>query len=147
MIARLQNKKYGFSLVELLVVVVIIAVLALIMIPHFQDSGRRSKESSLQSDLALLRSSIANYYADTGVYPALITDLTAVAAPAAGVNSAGTSTPIVAANWHGPYMTSAIPTDPISGTAFTYSATGATSGQVASSATGDGLNGTLYSTW
>ncbi len=146
MIAKNRNKR-GFSLIELLVVVVIISVLAMIIIPKFADSGRRSKESSLHSDLSQLRSSIANYQADTGYYPTALTDLTATAAPANGVDSTGASQPITASNWHGPYIQTSIPTDPVSNGAFTYTATGPNTGKIVSSATGNGLDGTAYSTW
>jgi general secretion pathway protein G len=144
---QIRSQSRGFSLVELLVVVVIIAVLAMIMIPHFQDSGRRSKESALHSNLALLRSAIASFYADTGTYPAVLSDLMASSAPTNGLSNNGTSTAIVPANWHGPYVTTSIPTDPVANAAFNYSTTGTTTGQVSSSASGSGLDGTAYNTW
>jgi len=40
-----------------------------------------------------------------------------------------------------------VPTDPISGSAFTYSTTSGSVGNVTSSATGNGLDGTAYNTW
>ena len=131
-------------------VIVIIAVLALIAIPKFQDAGKRSKESSLKSDLSLLRSAIATYYTDTGAYPTALTDLTATTAPANGVSSTGTAVAISASDWHGPYIQSGVPTDPIMppGTQFTYTGTGTTGiGNVKSTSTATGLDGSAYNTY
>ena len=49
------RRRNGFTLVELLVVIVVLAVLAAIVLPKFMDSSTRSKESSLKSDLKLMR--------------------------------------------------------------------------------------------
>ena len=149
MFAKITAKRRGFTLIELLVVIVIIAVLALIAIPKFVDAGRRSKEGSLRSDLALLRSAVATYQTDTGAYPTALADLTATTAPANGVSSAGQPTPISASDWHGPYITNGIPTDPVtSGTQFTYTGTGNTNiGAVKSSSAAVGLDGNAYNTY
>ncbi len=50
-----RDKKCGFTLVELLVVIVVLAVLAAIVLPKFMNSSTRSRESALKSDLKLLR--------------------------------------------------------------------------------------------
>lgn len=129
-------------------VMVVLAVLAAIVIPRFMNRNQQAKEAALKSDLTILRKGIAGYYADTGYYPLTLTDLTATTAPANGDDSTGTNQPIVAANWHGPYLQAAgAPNDPVSGTAFTYSTTSGTVGNITSSATGSGLDGTAYSTW
>src|SRR5579875_1598048 len=150
MFAKIAAKRRGFTLIELLVVIVIIAVLALIAIPRFQDAGTRSKESSLRSDLALLRTAIGTYYTDTGAFPTALPDLTATTAPATGVSAAGASATIDPTTWHGPYVQS-IPTDPVmpAGTQFSYTGTGTTGiGTVKSTSTATGLNGSgAYNTW
>jgi general secretion pathway protein G len=119
---RIRAGRRGFTLIELLVVMVIIAVLSVIIIPKFADHGKRSKDAALKNDLALLRGAISTFQADTGSYPATLSDLSAASAPT-GIT-----------NWHGPYVTTAIPTDPVSSAAFTYTAA---TGVVASSATGN----------
>lgn len=147
MFAKIQAKRRGFTLIELLVVIVVIAVLAMIVIPKFTDSGKRSKEASLRSDLSQLRSAVATFQTDTGAFPATLNDLTVSAAPATGLSSSGGSAPITASDWHGPYLTNGLPKDPISNADFTYVVTGATTGKVTSSATGNGLDNTAYSTY
>jgi len=146
MIDRKKRKGFAFTLVELLIVIVIIAVLAAIALPKFMDSGQRSKEASLKGDLKLLRNAVELFHTDTGAYPAAVTDLADIAAPAAGKDPQGNSYSINGPDWHGPYVR-VVPNDPISGAAFTYSTTSPTVGNVTSSASGDGLDGTAYNTW
>ncbi len=141
-----KARRRGFTLVELLVVIVVLAVLAAIVLPKFMDSSKRSKESALRSDLKLLRNAIGLFYTDTGAYPKQLADLAATSAPAKGYDSSGAEVSINAADWHGPYLQE-VPNDPISGTAFNYSTTPPNVGKVTSSASGNGIDGTPYSSW
>ena len=54
-------KNQGFTLVEILIVVVILGILAAIVIPQFSDASTQSKLSSCQSSLQSLRSQIQLY--------------------------------------------------------------------------------------
>ena len=140
----LRNIKKGFTLVELLIVIIIIAVLAAIAIPKFSSSSQRSKESSLRANLKLVRNAIDLFRADTGAYPANMAGLTT--SPTSGLNaSAGTCT-IAATDWRGPYLQT-VPNDPVSGAAMTYGTSATDVGTVKSSMTGNGLDGTAYSSW
>ena len=141
-----NRKSLAFTLVELLIVIVIIAVLAAIALPKYMDSGQRSKESSLKGDLKLIRNSIELFHTDTGAWPAALADLSGSAAPASGKDNAGAAKSITAADFHGPYLRT-VPTDPVAAAAFTYSVTSPTVGAVTSAASGNGLDGTAYSTW
>jgi general secretion pathway protein G len=145
MIAIRRSRK-GFTLVELLVVIVVLAVLAAIVLPKFVGSATRSKEPALKSDLKLLRNAITLFNNDTGAYPATLAALAATTAPAAGFASDGSSKSITAGDWHGPYL-EAVPTDPVSGVAFTYGTTPPDVGKVTSSASGGASDGTAYSSW
>lgn len=144
MIIRTSRK--GFTLMELLIVIIVIAVLAAIALPRFINSGLRSKESSLKADLKLYRSAIQTFSNDTGAYPANLNDLAVTTAPASGLDSAGASKSIVASSWKGPYIDQ-IQSDPVSSNTFTYSATSPTVGKVTSSATGNSTDGSAYSSW
>ena len=64
----LRNAK-GFTLFELLAVMVIMGILAAIAVPSYQRSQFKARESVLAEDLYQMRRSIDAYFADNGVYP------------------------------------------------------------------------------
>lgn len=68
-------KKDGFTLVELLVVISIIAVLLTLAVPRYFSSVEKSKEAVLKENLALVRDSLQKYYSDKGKYPERLEDL------------------------------------------------------------------------
>ncbi|MEN6309044.1 MAG: type II secretion system protein [Anaerohalosphaeraceae bacterium] len=57
----MKRARKGFTLVEILIVVVILGILAAIVIPQFSQASTDSKKSSLQSNLQTIRSQIALY--------------------------------------------------------------------------------------
>jgi general secretion pathway protein G len=63
------GRRRGFTLVELLVVMAIIATLLTIAVPRYTRSVQRSREAVLKQDLTTLRESIDKYYGDTGKFP------------------------------------------------------------------------------
>ncbi|OWU64737.1 MAG: hypothetical protein CBB60_008290 [Armatimonadetes bacterium Cent15-Ar3] len=65
----------GFTLVELLIVITLVAVLAAIAIPRFSSSGKRSKETALRASLKVLRQGVGRFFAETGGFPARLTKL------------------------------------------------------------------------
>lgn len=142
----LYRSRKGFTLVELLVVIVVLAVLAAIVLPKFVGAGMRSRESALRGDLKLLRNAITLFHTDTSAYPASLSDLAATSAPEAGLAEDGTAKSINSGDWHGPHVES-VPNDPVSGNAFNYSTTSPNVGKVTSSASGTALDGTAYSSW
>lgn len=99
-----QKFRGGFTLVELLIVIIIIAVLASIAIPKFNSAWRASSESRLRENLREYRAAIERFRNDTGLYPATVADIRKQSAPATGLDSAGASKPILAGTWQGPYM-------------------------------------------
>jgi len=56
-----MKAKSGFTLVEILIVVVILGILAAIVIPQFTGASTEAKESALRSDLQAIRSQIELY--------------------------------------------------------------------------------------
>jgi len=69
------NRQFGFTLVELLVVISIIAVLLTLAVPRYFSSVEKSKETVLKENLALVRDSLQKYYSDKGKYPERLEDL------------------------------------------------------------------------
>jgi general secretion pathway protein G len=65
----MTGDRRGFTLLELLVVMAIIATLLTIAVPRYFRSLQRSREAVLQQDLSTLRESIDRFYGDTGKYP------------------------------------------------------------------------------
>src|SRR5438477_4147606 len=59
MLAR--TRKTGFTLVEILIVVIILGILAAIVIPQFTNASQDARESALLSQLQTLRSQIELY--------------------------------------------------------------------------------------
>ena len=69
------NSHRGFTLIEMLVVMAIIATLLTIAVPRYFRSLERSRETVLRQDLAALRESIDKFYGDTGKFPETLTTL------------------------------------------------------------------------
>ncbi len=67
------TKPKGFTLVELLIVVIILAILAAIVVPQFATSTEDAKLSAMDSTLANVRSIIDIYYQQHGHYPSAVT--------------------------------------------------------------------------
>ncbi len=65
----MTGSRRGFTLVELLVVMAIIAMLLTLAVPRYFRSLQRSREAVLRQDLTTLRESIDRFYGDTGKYP------------------------------------------------------------------------------
>ncbi len=63
------HQQTGFTIVELLIVVVVIAILAVITIVSYNGITERAKFSTMRSDLASINKAILLYYADNGSYP------------------------------------------------------------------------------
>ncbi|MDP2071307.1 type II secretion system protein [Methylotenera sp.] len=65
----------GFTLVELLVVLAILALLLTLAVPRYFTSIERAKDVALKQSLNTLRESIDKFYADNGQYPKTLEDL------------------------------------------------------------------------
>ena len=71
----MRKQEDGFTLVELVMVVIIIATIAAIIIPKFIDQVTQAKISTTKANLGTMRSAVELYAADhSGTYPS--TDLT-----------------------------------------------------------------------
>ncbi len=61
MIQKLQNRRGGFTLVEIMIVVAIIALLAAIAVPNFLRARKRSQATRILEDLRMLDSATDQY--------------------------------------------------------------------------------------
>jgi len=68
-------RRSGFTLIELIVVMAIIATLLTIALPRYFGSVERSKEVTLRQSLNVMRDAIDKFNADTGRYPEKLEDL------------------------------------------------------------------------
>lgn len=70
--SKLLNFKDGFTLVELLIVIVIIGVLSAILMANFVGVRQRARDAQRKSDLRQIQSALELYRADIGNYPAAL---------------------------------------------------------------------------
>ena len=72
-----MKKKLGFTLVELMVVLTVIALLLSVVVPDYVGRMKRAEEAVLQENLTVMRDALDKHYADAGRYPATIEELVA----------------------------------------------------------------------
>ena len=71
----MRKKNLGFTLVELMVVLTVIALLLAVVVPDYIGRMKRAEEAVLQENLALMRDALDKHYADTGKYPHALEEL------------------------------------------------------------------------
>lgn len=98
----------AFTLVEMLLVLVILAVLAAIVIPKFAGRSQQAKEAAAKTEISGFSVALDAFEVDTGFYPQ----------GSAGLNVL-VEQPSNAQNWKGPYLSKSIPLDPW-GNAYVY---------------------------
>lgn len=64
--SRLSNER-GFSLIELVIIIVILGILAAVAIPKYQDITSEAKEASARAALGGIRSGVMIFYANVAV--------------------------------------------------------------------------------
>ncbi|MBW8372237.1 MAG: type II secretion system GspH family protein [Thiobacillus sp.] len=71
----LKQARRGFTLVELLVVMAIVALLLTLALPRYFNHLEKSRETILKQDLAVMRAAIDTYHGDKGRYPESLDEL------------------------------------------------------------------------
>ncbi len=75
MLARLTNKNQGFTLLELLIVIVIIGILAVIIVPGLASGPQRARDAQRKADIRGIKNALETYYNDQtagGKYPNIV---------------------------------------------------------------------------
>lgn len=65
-----KSQSSGFTLIEMMIVMVMIATLVAIAMPRYFQGLERAKETALKQNLKEMREAIDHYHADKGDYPA-----------------------------------------------------------------------------
>lgn len=99
-IKRYFTNNKGFTLVELIVVMVIIGMLAALVFPRLIPKIGKGRQSAAKAQIELLGQAIDQFRLDTGSYPTTSEGLNALM-----VNPGKE-------NWDGPYLKKAVPNDP-----------------------------------
>ncbi len=99
--AALARRRRGFTMVELLLVLVILATLAAIVVPKFTGRSEQAKVTAAQTQIANISTALDAFEVDNGYYPKGSNGLVELI-----------EEPKEAKNWRGPYLKQAIPNDP-----------------------------------
>jgi general secretion pathway protein G len=93
--------KRGFTLIEMLVVILILSILAALIIPKLVGRTDDAKIAAAKSDIATLSSSVEQFRLDNGRYPSSDEGVQVLRVR-----------PSNAPSWKGPYLQKDIPNDP-----------------------------------
>ncbi len=99
--SRGGHPQRGFSLIELLVVMVILGLLAALVGPRLFKNVGKSKVTATKAQIATFMGALGQYKLDVGTFPATDEGLLALRVK-----------PSSARNWEGPYLTKDVPMDP-----------------------------------
>jgi len=111
-IRRPIEKQQGFTLVEMLLVLLILATLAAIVLPKFTGRSEQAKVTAAQTQISNFEIALDAFEIDNGYYPR----------GGAGFQDLLTE-PRGLTNWRGPYLKNGIPNDPW-GNAYIYECPG-----------------------
>lgn len=109
-----SRRTRGFTLLELLVVLVVLGLLVSIVGPRYFSQLGKSEAKAAQAQLASIAKALDLYRLDVGRYPSTEQGLGALSAA-----------PANEARWRGPYLQKAVPADPW-GRAYVYKSPGET---------------------
>ncbi|HEY0809923.1 MAG TPA: type II secretion system major pseudopilin GspG [Longimicrobiales bacterium] len=99
-----MKARNGFTLLELMVVIVVLGLLAGLVGPQILGRVSEAKTTTAQTQIEMLATALDTYRLDNGVYPSNEQGLDALRdKPAHGDATA---------NWHGPYLRKPVPLDP-----------------------------------
>jgi len=72
---RSRSARAGFTLIELMVVLTVLALLLTLAVPRYFNHLERAKEATLKQDLSVMRDAIDKFHGDKGRYPDQLDEL------------------------------------------------------------------------
>lgn len=96
-ILKLLRQKNGFSLIEILLVVIIIGTLASMVVPRLMGRSTQARNAAAKADVEVnITTALKLYELDNGFYPTTEQGLMALLSKP--------NTPPIPQNWNGPYL-------------------------------------------
>jgi general secretion pathway protein G len=83
---RKRQREEGFTLIELMVVIVILGILATIVALNVIPSGEKAKITAAKADISTIESALDNYKLSNDSYPTTAQGLEALVSPPAGAD-------------------------------------------------------------
>jgi general secretion pathway protein G len=78
---KVPNREAGFTLIELMVVIVILGLLAGLILPRFIGESDKAKQQTARTQIAILETALKMYKLDNGSYPTTEQGLKALVEP------------------------------------------------------------------
>ena len=100
-----RRSSAGFTLIELIVVIAIIAALASVIAPSIFRNASDAKSTAARSQIEIFALALNAYRLDNDAFPSSEQGL-------AALQAAPTGEPAAPRNWRGPYLKKAVPLDP-----------------------------------
>ena len=96
-----RKRKHGFTLIEVLIVMVILGLLGALVAPRMFGKVGKSKQRAAKAQISLFETALDTYRLDTSKYPTTDQGLQALRTKPGGVE-----------RWDGPYLPKEVPLDP-----------------------------------
>lgn len=96
----MRKKEKGFTLIEIIIVVIILSLIAALVVPRMFKKVEKSKQKIAKTQIIMIENAVKMFKLDTGRYPDTKEGLQ-VLLEGPGIN-----------NWDGPYLEKGLPKDP-----------------------------------
>lgn len=101
---RSPKRHSGFTLIEIIIVVIIMSLIAALVVPRLFKKVEKSKQQIAKTQIIMIENAVKMFKLDTGRYPSSDEGLKALL-----------SKPDKTNNWDGPYLEKGLPKDPWGG--------------------------------